>query len=1389
MMREEKIPQAQAETKEEKPQFKSKFKLWIRVVAFIVVAVFLPEQVAQAVEFNWQVLWGKPITSTPFAPTYLKDLNQVDIALAVRNVLKDLAGKPVTSIQISPTITLELEKPLNITQRRIEEIYQWLQGKPCGSKALFDYLHYKGASVPEQDIAVMALTIDILNGVVEPKGNPEIINTSLFALARTSEFFGHKLYPVKLATDNQQLTTELAPFIAHFKGDHYVLVTKITEDKVYYSDNHKEEFLSMVDFLMKWSRYALISAQDAGALLDDQQAKEIKGAGWSGGYITSSSYDDGSGDNSMAGGTTIPRGFSLPKMPSVVKTSVTPTYYFPQTVRVNSQGFTNIQGTKFIQPVAMAYTSVKPITDYSVVPTKAEFHSVPVWFHNGLDGRAFHHDSWLTKRMDQSFVKGLGLNKVSSVGTMHLAHTKGTTDRAIYKTGTGLILTYSAVQDRAAVNTNLKNMQEGKPSTKSEWRNPNDPLSNTPANVNVFNLDNQHLVFAIDGKDNHFSWNYGFGAYLKPGDKVYQYDSQELTGVGTTSQIQGYAVRSHPGKNRAEGAIGGVSNGLGYIPTTGTWDLKGGSSTASLGDGATVLKGAQATVLDGYLQARGSDGLVVEHYKAGDEFALDQSTLRRNIVAVNGPIDAHRSVRGSWERIKHAENVKIGVEVGGKSTAVLDARLSPHQDGSLTGSASDWIYHTPLTDATINPEATPNDGPQNSEITSILRRTTQVAPYIYRSSTDVAQPSFDLNLKNQQGDLAMDASALSGIINDGRVFKDGHTFYGGIKDFVSLAQVKGGVHTADFVAATNENYGSTLDGMTARFDNSGFSKGSPGIISKYKAMPGQKAYIHAVNAFSNLAATVELEGIDFKDGTPVQGSLKGLDAITFKGMPRQKAEGIVDAANRILVTSSQDMPRLPVFVSTVNSATLAAKNDKGEQGNPITQASVDAIKHSGYDVFAKGNMASGQRIDMLLGSTFSGSMSLDQRNMNYHSGPKPLLDFATIVESNDDPSQEMRTLGKMQMLDGNQVAYFSDTGAMVSGTGKFKALSTNKNGLYVDHAYETNGAKTHGGYRYDTLVFEYMMDPSGQSVFAHDIKQHGNLFESTAGSTAFDKLVIEGGKIRVLNARNMAYMAPSLAAADNVAEQIGAYNQNRDAWATQNKISGDIDVAYKDFLAKTQPEAIKEIPKTDFVTNVKNGIADRQNFISALQTPFSGSLISDLRSTRVNNAGDQSLAYAFVSNIKGDKKTASLSMPGGAAALFGKDGGFEFAIGRHTMTALAGAGQYVAHTWEGAGKTEFGGYRVNRLDFTHAKNAQGSYELQALDVIQAGNTFESTSGATTFGKLNIRDGKIQITDVANLAYIPAILVADSNAADAFKASQEAVNGWMEKNPTKVQGLD
>src|SRR3989339_1712799 len=256
----------------ERPPFESGFKTWIRVAAFIVVTVFLPEQVSWAIDFDWRVLWPNTASamgldksvltgsSQTLAPEYVKDIYRINIPDTIKKLLLDIPSKPISTIQLSPTMSIELKEPLKMSKGRIEQIYNWLKGKPCGIKAFFDYLNMQGAKVEEQDIAVLALAVDILNDVIRPEGNPKVINTSLFALSKTSEFFNHKLVPVKLSTIDYRLSTNLTPFIAHFKNEHYVLVTKISAEKIYFIDQHQEEFLPFEKFQQEFSGYALVEA-------------------------------------------------------------------------------------------------------------------------------------------------------------------------------------------------------------------------------------------------------------------------------------------------------------------------------------------------------------------------------------------------------------------------------------------------------------------------------------------------------------------------------------------------------------------------------------------------------------------------------------------------------------------------------------------------------------------------------------------------------------------------------------------------------------------------------------------------------------------------------------------------------------------------------------------------------------------------------------------------------------------------------------------------------------------------------------------------------------------------------------------------------------------------
>ncbi len=149
------------------------------------------------------------------------------------------------------------------------------------------------------------------------------------------------------------------------------------------------------------------------------------------------------------------------------------------------------------------------------------------------------------------------------------------------------------------------------------------------------------------------------------------------------------------------------------------------------------------------------------------------------------------------------------------------------------------------------------------------------------------------------------------------------------------------------------------------------------------------------------------------------------------------------------------------------------------------------------------------------------TMSLDQRNMAYQSGPGPLLDFAQI------PGPDGTVIATISMIDGNQVAYFDKNGRMVSGKGRFEYKARVPDGLYMGFAFEFNGQKASGGIYIADLIFEYCFDGNGpnalQYAFVHSLKPASDKFafayidkttqEVKTGSTKFTDLDCSNGHI------------------------------------------------------------------------------------------------------------------------------------------------------------------------------------------------------------------------------------------------------------------------------------
>jgi hypothetical protein len=106
-------------------------------------------------------------------------------------------------------------------------------------------------------------------------------------------------------------------------------------------------------------------------------------------------------------------------------------------------------------------------------------------------------------------------------------------------------------------------------------------------------------------------------------------------------------------------------------------------------------------------------------------------------------------------------------------------------------------------------------------------------------------------------------------------------------------------------------------------------------------------------------------------------------------------------------------------------------------------------------------------------------MRLDQRNMSYESGPKPLTDFAQI------PGPNGVLAGTISMIDGNQVAYFDSSGRIVSGKGRFEYKAKTPAGLYMNSAFDYLGQPANGGVQVADLIITYRFNGAGPNALQY----------------------------------------------------------------------------------------------------------------------------------------------------------------------------------------------------------------------------------------------------------------------------------------------------------------
>lgn len=137
----------------------------------------------------------------------------------------------------------------------------------CGINALHRLFLMQGINIPQEELAIIAVTIDNINGTPAPKSSYGRLANSLYALYKTADYYGLRFYPAKINLSDKTSLKELVnftPFIAHFSSQdtipigHFVLVSNIDEESVYFYDKGNTS-LTHEEFSKQFTGYALIS--------------------------------------------------------------------------------------------------------------------------------------------------------------------------------------------------------------------------------------------------------------------------------------------------------------------------------------------------------------------------------------------------------------------------------------------------------------------------------------------------------------------------------------------------------------------------------------------------------------------------------------------------------------------------------------------------------------------------------------------------------------------------------------------------------------------------------------------------------------------------------------------------------------------------------------------------------------------------------------------------------------------------------------------------------------------------------------------------------------------------------------------------------------------------
>jgi len=167
------------------------------------------------------------------------------------------------------TLGLTAQDLVPLSQTDADAVLDWINTRSLhfgqsAFLALESLLDQKGKVYTRETLAKQAILIDILTGVISPLDDGDLV-ISVFALNKVAGLYSVSLTGANLAWDDLKAivpttATPTSPrVIAHINGNHYVVITGITQDSITYIDPGKGKdkqneviTLSKAEFLKGW---------------------------------------------------------------------------------------------------------------------------------------------------------------------------------------------------------------------------------------------------------------------------------------------------------------------------------------------------------------------------------------------------------------------------------------------------------------------------------------------------------------------------------------------------------------------------------------------------------------------------------------------------------------------------------------------------------------------------------------------------------------------------------------------------------------------------------------------------------------------------------------------------------------------------------------------------------------------------------------------------------------------------------------------------------------------------------------------------------------------------------------------------------------------------------